>query len=353
MIYLPKPLIAGSSIAITAPSSGVSGTALDRLDLVLNNLRSLGYNVIEGNCLRNEYKDASNSALARAEELTAFLNDASISAVFPPWGGELATELLDLIDFKLLREVEPKWFIGYSDLSTLHLPLTLISDWATVHGPNLMDLAPTQSDPLTTGTLSILKSAWDKPIVQHSSTHFQTTYTPYEEKIDAPFNLSSTTCWKRLDGIEEAVDFQGRLIGGCLDTISWLAGTRYGDIPSFISRFSADGTVLYLENAGMEPPRLVRCLQSLRRQGWFQGLSGILIGRNAGPEPNSTDRLRYLEAIQSTLGDLTCPVLIDVDIGHLPPQLTLINGAQAHIKFRGAGGNIAQSVPNNRLYTDI
>lgn len=352
MIYFPKPLIAGNSIAITAPSSGVSGVALDRLDLVLNNLRSLGYQVIEGSCLRNEYKDASSSTLARAEEFNAFLNDSAISAIFPPWGGELATELLDLIDFELLRAVEPKWFLGYSDLSTLHLPLTLISGWATAHGPNLMDLAPTQSDPLTTSTLSILESTWDEPVIQHSSTCFQTVYTPYESQIDAPFNLSSTTRWWRLDGVEEAIDFQGRLIGGCLDTIGWLAGTPFGDMPSFISRFSADGTVLYLENAAMEPPRLVRCLQSLRRKGWFQGLSGILMGRNAAPEPNDANRLKYLEAIRSILSDLTCPVLMDIDIGHLPPQLTLINGAYAQIRFYEAGGSILQSALNNCLHLD-
>lgn len=76
-------------------------------------------------------------------ELMRLLRDPEVAAVMPPRGGELATELLDRLDFKAseaLRPKTPKWLTGCCDLSTLQLPLTLLCGWATAHGVNLMGL---------------------------------------------------------------------------------------------------------------------------------------------------------------------------------------------------------------------
>jgi muramoyltetrapeptide carboxypeptidase len=344
MLRFPKPLSKGDLIAVTAPSSGVSGGALKRLDLVLEHLRNLGYRVVEGDCLRAEHKDASAPRDKRAQELMRFLVDPHVSAILPPWGGELASELLDLLDFESLRSVQPKWLLGYSDLSTLQLPLTLVSGWATAHGSNMMELAPTQTDPLTTAVLSILAADFSTPVRQNSSSHYQTKWVDFAIKADAPLNLTEPTLWKRLDGVPEPVAFRGRLIGGCLDSVAWLAGSKYGDIPGFVKESGSVGTVLYFENAEMPPTALVRALLAIRRCGWFDGLSGLLVGRSAGHVPDSPDSLSYAEALVSTLGDLPFPVLYDVDIGHQPPQFTLINGAVAHVEFAASRGSISQVV---------
>ena len=102
MVRFPNPLVPGDVIAVTAPSSGVSAPALERLDLVLTHLRAQGYRVIEGECLRGQHKDASAPRDQRAHELMRFLTDPAVAAIMPPWGGELAIELLDLIDFAAL-----------------------------------------------------------------------------------------------------------------------------------------------------------------------------------------------------------------------------------------------------------
>ena len=342
MPIFPKPLRTGDIIAVTAPSSGVSGPAIARLDLVLNHLQSLGYRIVEGSCLRSEHKNASAPRDQRAQELMQFLTDPKISAILPPWGGELASELLELVDFEMLRSVQPKWLLGFSDLSTLQLPLTLISGWATAHGSNMMDLAPTQTDPLTTSVLAVLASDFTSPVRQESSTHYQKKWVDFADREDAPLNLTEPTEWKRLDGSTESVLVSGRLIGGCLDTIAWLAGSKFGNIPNFVQESGTQGTILYLENVEMAPPGLVRALLSLRRHRWFDGLSGLLIGRNAGPTPDSTDSLSYTEALAAALGDVPYPVLYDVDIGHQPPQFTLVNGAVAHVHFIDGRGSIVQ-----------
>ena len=84
----------------------------------------------------------------RAAELTAMLADPAIRAVVPPWGGELAIDLLDRIDWDALAAAEPTWLVGFSDLTTLMLPLTLRLGWATLHGSNLMDTPYTPPDGL-------------------------------------------------------------------------------------------------------------------------------------------------------------------------------------------------------------
>ena len=347
MVRFPPPLQRGDLIAVTAPSSGVSGASLARLDLVLQHLRALGYRVEEGACLRQQHKDASAPCRQRADELNRLLREPAVAAILPPWGGELASQLLPLIDFEALRALPPKWFMGYSDLSTLQLPLTLVSGWATVHGPNLMDLVPTETEPLTAGALALLATAPGQSLRQLSSERYQTRWIDHAQQVDAPLNLSEATCWRRLDGQTGPVGFEGRLIGGCLDTIAWLAGSAYGDVPGFIRRSGAAGSILYLENVEMAPTGLVRALLALRRSGWFEGLRGVLIGRHAAPAPGSPTQLSFDEAVAEVLGDLTCPVLLDVDIGHRPPQFTLFNGALAEVGFADGRGVLVQHRPGD------
>jgi muramoyltetrapeptide carboxypeptidase len=239
----PPSLKPGDLIAVTAPSSGVPGSLQARLDLVLCHVRSQGYRIIEGQCLRHEYKDASAPKADRARELCEFLQNPDVAAIIPPWGGELATEVLDLIPFTALRQVAPKWVLGYSDISTLLVPLTLVSGWATAHGTNLMEMAPTQTDPLTTSVLDILAADLQTPVVQHSSSMYQKQYIDFALQADAPLNLTEPTRWRRLNHETAPVSFRGRLIGGCLDTIALLAGTDYGDVPSFVRQSGDRGTV--------------------------------------------------------------------------------------------------------------
>jgi len=342
--HFPRPLRPGDLIAVTAPSSGVSGAALLRLDLVLNHIKALGYRIVEGDCLRAEFKNASAPREMRAQELNRFLYDPAVAAIFPPWGGELASELLELIDFEALRTVKPKWLLGFSDLSTIQVPLTLISGWATAHGSNMMELVPSQTDSLTRAVLSVLAADLTLPILQESSMLYQEKGISFADKVDAPFNLTEPTEWKRLDDANLPITVSGRLIGGCLDTIAWLAGSKYGNVPRFIQESGESGAILYLENVELAPPALVRALLALRRNGWFDGLSGLLLGRSACPVPDQPGGLSYVEALHACLDGFRYPVIYDVDIGHKPPQFTLINGAYARVTFDAGKGTVEQSI---------
>ncbi len=113
MIY-PEPLKKGSTIAITAFSSGIAKKHEARYQFVLEYLISQGFKIVEGQCLRGQQKHVSAPAQQRADELMSLLLDDEIDAIAPPWGGggELAMELLPLLDFNMLAKAKPKWIFG-------------------------------------------------------------------------------------------------------------------------------------------------------------------------------------------------------------------------------------------------
>ena len=106
-VLFPLRLAPGDVIGVTAPSSGVPEHLHPRLELAIKNLKKRGYQVREGRCLRSQHKNKSATKFSRVEELMSYLTDPDIKAVMPPWGSDLATVLLDLIDFALLSRSKP------------------------------------------------------------------------------------------------------------------------------------------------------------------------------------------------------------------------------------------------------
>jgi muramoyltetrapeptide carboxypeptidase len=343
-LVFPPPLRSGSRIAVIAPSSGVHAPCHPRLDLCLAGLRTQGFEVEEGASLRDQAFDASASADARADELMRTLLRADVHAICPPWGGELAIEAVQRLDWQALEKAPPKWCIGYSDTSTWLLPLTLRLGWATAHGPCLMDMAPTQDDALTRAMVSRLGTPAGGAFEQRQSERWQRQWTDFVKQPDIAYALTEPTHWRVLNRrAGDAVHMRGRLIGGCLDTLMHLKGTPDGDVPAFIRHHASEGVIIYLENAELLPTGVVRALRGLRASGWFNGVNGVLLGRSAGPDAKGATDLGHAQALQHSLGDLPCPVLADVDIGHLPPQLLLINGAMADVRWSATdGGTVVQ-----------
>ncbi len=347
-IRYPGPLKKGDRIAVTAPSSGLEPGHYARLEIVVGHLRAQGFEVIEGGCLKSRNKHVSAPKNERAAEFQKFWFDDSISAIMPPWGGELLIEILPLLDFDRIRNTTPKWLSGYSDVSTLHFALTLKTGIATLHGSNLMDLAPSQTDPLTTGLMKAFTLSPRDRWVQHSSEKHQKKWVDFVTQPSAPLNLTEPTHWRSLHGSSDA-QFQGRIIGGCVDTIARLVGTPYGDLPRFRDSFG-EGMVFYFENCELPPCELARTLWNLRLAGWFDKLNGILIGRSNGPNPNpnpnptAPESMSYEEVLHSVLGDLPCPIIIDADIGHRPPQFNIINGSLAEVHLENGKGTLIQTL---------
>jgi muramoyltetrapeptide carboxypeptidase LdcA involved in peptidoglycan recycling len=343
MIRYPSPLNRGARIAVTAPSAGVSASCHPRLDLVLAHLRERGFDVLEGACLREDYKHVSAPARLRAAELNALLLDESVAAIFPPWGGELAIELLSRLDCAALAEAGLPWLIGYSDTSTLLMALSLRLRIATAHGPCLMDMAPGQDDPLTVALFDHLATPAGQGFVQHSSTHWQPDWGVFSHEPARTFSPTIPTRLAHLDvDPRQAVRFSGRLIGGCLDTIRHLAGSPFGDVPRFVRDAGDAGVILYLENCNLRPTEFLCAIQGLKLAGWVDKLSGVLVGRSSAGDVRTAEWLNQREALITAFGDLACPVILGCDIGHMPPQWLMINGALAEVRYADGAAVIEQ-----------
>jgi muramoyltetrapeptide carboxypeptidase LdcA involved in peptidoglycan recycling len=276
------------------------------------------------------------SAADRVQDLhTSF---RSGDAVLPPRGGELAIELLDGIDWAALADART-WFVGWSDISTLLLPLTTLTGLATMHGANLMDEPwelPTEFHRWTDVASMAAGSSFQQRSAPRRRSRPWAAWS--EEPLDRDRAYETLTRWRAIDGRSD-LSISGRLIGGCLETVSLLAGTPYGDVPRFALEHAPEGTLVYLEAAGSDAIGVLRMLRSLRLAGWFDAAKGILIGRTNSPD---TPDLSQEDAVRRALGDIDVPVVLDFDTGHQPPQMPLVNGALADVTLVNGQGSITQ-----------
>ncbi|GAB2474909.1 S66 family peptidase [Xylanimonas ulmi] len=335
MLRFPAPLRPGDTIAVTSPSAGVSGLGAERVAFCVDWLRQAGYEVVVGECMDGSGITAG-PAERRAAELTAMLCDPKIRCVLPPWGGETAIDLVDLLDWDALAQAEPTWLVGYSDMSTVLLPLTTRLGWATMHGDNLADTPYAQPAGLLPWTEL---ASGPGPHVQRDSGRIATWARLDEDTRAVRWRDVGEGTW-RLHGAD-SLHARGRLIGGCVETVTNLAGTPYGDVAAFGRRHADDGLIVYLEAAEDEAATICRNLHALRLAGWFEHATAILIGRtNAADNAKMTQEQAVLDA----LGRLGLPLVFDVEIGHVPPHLPLVNGAMATVTVTADVRQITQEL---------
>lgn len=334
----PRPLQPGDRIGVTAPSSGIQPSYRPRLDAAVRSLEDRGYVVVLGECLGTP-SVVSAPKEQRAAELTAMLADPAIRAVVPPWGGELAIDLLDRIGWEQLADVEPTWLVGFSDLTALMVPLTLRTGWATLHGSNLMDTPYVPADGLLHWT-DIASGAG--PFTQTSPGRYRSAgWDDYEhDPAVSRMTLDATGSWRVLGG-GSSVDVSGRLIGGCIETVGPIAATPYGDVAAFGRAHASEGLVVYLEACEVGAYSIARTLHSLRYAGWFEHANAVLIGRTSAPD---TPDLTQAGAVADALGDLDIPVVLDVECGHVQPFLPLVNGGLARVVVDGDRREITQTL---------
>lgn len=340
-IRYPAPLRPGDRIGVTAPSSGVPTALLPRLEVCLEVLRQRGFQVVVGECLSGDGV-VSAPAQVRAEELMSMLLDPSVRAVVPPWGGELAVELLPHLDLDAVRQAEPTWVVGFSDLSTLLLPLTTLTATATLHGQNLMDTAYRVPPPLLSW-LDVVTRPPGATLVQgpserhraHGHDAWETDPSPTEFAVDTPGT------WRLLDPGAGAVRARGRLVGGCIETVSVLAGTPYGDLPAFAAEHAPEGLLLYVEASDEGALTIARDLWRMRLAGWFDHANAVLVGRTCAP---AQEGFSQQDAVRSALAGLDVPVVLDVDCGHVAPHLSLVNGALTTVVVDGDEASLVQEL---------
>ncbi len=302
-----------------------------------SSLEQKGFKIISGETTWTQDKAKSAAAKKRAEEFNKMMLRDDIQLIIPPWGGELLIETLEYIDFE---NILSKWILGYSDISLLLLAITLKTGIATAHGTNLVDLRGAYSDETTAMWQSVLSTKMNESNLQHSSDKFQKDWQ-HDKPTPCIFNLTEQTNWKTTAETRK-VQIKGRLLGGCIDVIRHLVGTPYGNVQQFKEKYSkGDAIIWYLENCDLSTTDLRRSLVQMKLAGWFDNCSGIMFGRS----PANTPVANYtVEDVYGELSkELQIPILYDIDCGHVPPQMTFVNGAYAEVHTENGQGTVVQT----------
>lgn len=301
-------------------------------------VKAAGFDVQIGTCMDGS-RLVSAPAAERAAEFQRMLVDPSIRAVVPPWGGELAIDIIPLLDWEAIATAEPTWVVGFSDISTLITPLTLMAGWATIHGQNLLDTPYAIPDGLL-GWLDIVQMPSGATFTQSPPGAYRPGFVDYVEHPEVDeYTLDTPGTWCRLDTLGGDVDVKGRLLGGCIETLSNLAGTRYLD-PAPLAAAS-DGLIIYVEASGDDAAEICRNLHGMRLNGFFDAAAAVLVGRTGAA---SLETLTQHEAVVDALGSLGVPLIADVECGHVAPYMPLVNGARCRVEHSAETSRLTQTL---------
>lgn len=311
-------------IIYIAPSFGATTEPyITRYEKSVKNLKRLGYQVSEGfNVRLQEGVVSSNTPEKRAEEfMLAYQSDNDV--LLSTGGGELMCEMLPFVDFEKLKQLPPKWFVGYSDNTNLTFTLTTLCDVITIYGPCGTTYYENPIRLSEKNTLLMLKG----------EKHFE-GYPKYSREInDAPNPLKrlDLRLKKKIVPYKYKKAFKGVLLGGCLDCLLTLCGTKYDNVKKFNEEHQE--VVWFLEACDLSPLAIRRGLFQLKEAGWFSSASGFIIGRPLCQNASIMGVDKF-SAVTGVLGDLNKPILMDCDLGHIMPVLPMKCGAQVKVSYK-------------------
>ncbi|MGL4402499.1 MAG: S66 peptidase family protein [Fusobacteriaceae bacterium] len=299
MMIEPKKLKKGDKVALIGTSGFI---CKNKLKEGIEFVKNLGLEPIVGESCNAEYGYLSGSDKLRAGDLNRFFNDKTISGIFCMRGGYGATRILDLIDYEVIKR-NPKIFIGYSDITALHIAFNQKSNLVTYHSPMPSTEFYKGVDEYT--LKSFLNNIMEEKNVLEKIKFIK---NPKEQKIITLIGGKA----------------QGELIGGNLTLIASLMGTPY--------EIDTRGKILFLEDIDEEPYRIDRMLTQLRLAGKFQEAAGIILGAFTNCEAkNPGESLNLEEVIADTLFSVDKPVVKNLAAGHCLPTMTLPLGKTIRI----------------------
>jgi muramoyltetrapeptide carboxypeptidase len=300
-VIRPKALRPGDMVGVITPSTPV--TDPDRLALVTRTLSYFGLRTKIGKNVGRHSVDFAASVDERLDDLHTMFGDKGVSAIFALRGGYGCGHLLDRIDYDLIRR-NPKIFLGFSDITALHLAIHKRARLVTFHGPVV-----------TSSFTDYTQQYFHKALFE----------TQPIGKVTNPHEGNELRPRHTLRSIRPGVA-TGPLVGGNLSLITATMGTPF--------EIETRGRILFVEDIGEEPYRVDRMLTQLRLAGKFDDVAGVIFGECDGCAPNDykpsfASPYSFGEVLDNILGKLKVPVLSGLTIGHTADQLTLPLGVTA------------------------
>lgn len=339
MIKYPNKIHKGCTIGVTATSTGIIiDSYIKRLDNAYKNLEKIGYKCIETNNVRTNKKLVSSDAKTRATQFMELWKDTKIDMIAQVYGGEFLMEILPFIDKDIILNNYPKWVTGYSDSSLLNYFLTTNFNIATATTCNILHFGMNELHKSLLDEINILENCNES--TQESFELYEKEKYPKDERVYTSFNLTDKVRLKHLYNKDTDI-IEGRALGGCIDVLMHLIGTPYDNTINFCNQFD-EGMIWYLENCELTITTLYRVLWQMKQSGWFKNANGFIIGRTRAN--NSVEDFDYLDVLHKVFDDMNVPVIYDVDIGHVAPQWTMINGSLAKFEYNFGKGKIIQKI---------
>lgn len=336
----PDFLRPGGTIGFAAPSFGCNIEPYrSGFDNAEKKFLEKGYFLKEGpNSRKGEGIGISNTPHKCGQELNDFFKSSDTDCLISCGGGELMCEILDFVDFEAIKENPAKWYMGYSDNTNMTFLLPTLCDTAAVYGP----CAPAFGmEPWHTSIDDAFQVLTGEKLILRGYDRWEKESAKDEEHPLVPYQLTEPVVRKCYRGgtllaDNEPVRFSGRLLGGCLDILCTLAGTVYDRVSDFAMRYKEDGIVWFMESCDLNVFDIRRALWQLEHTGWFKHVKGFIFGRPLcfGQEMMGLDTYR---AVLGILEKYQVPIVMDADLGHLPPMMPLITGSMADIEADAGG----------------
>ncbi len=333
----PKSLEKGGCIGFPAPSFGCSIEPYhSAFKNSLSKWKEMGYGVRPGvNAFASSGVGISNTPKECGQELTQMYLNKEDDILISCGGGELMCEILDYVDFEEINKAEPKWYMGYSDNTNFTYLLATLCDTASIYGPcaAAFGMEPWHASledayQLLAGEKNIVKSygKWEKESLKD------------EEHPLLPYNVTQDLAVKVYQAGKylnetEKITVSGRLLGGCMDCLVNLLGTKYDKTIEFAEKYAEDGILWFLEACDLNVFATRRAMWQMEHAGWFKNVKGFLFGRPRNGE--TMINLDAYEAVLAVAGRYNVPVIMDLDIGHLAPMMPLVVGSMADVSVQG------------------
>jgi muramoyltetrapeptide carboxypeptidase len=315
VLIRPKALRSGDTIGLITPATYVPDP--DRIALAERTMKYFGLRMKLAKNAGKRMGDYVISLDERLDDLHTMFRDNEVKAVFAIRGGYGSMHLLDRIDYDLIHR-NPKIFLGYSDITAMHLAINKQAKLVTFHGP------------IALSRFTDFTQKYFRKALFETQPIGKVTNPPESNELRPGHSLRTIR-----PGVASA-----QLIGGNLTLISNTMGTPY--------EIDTRGKILFLEDVDEEPYDIDRMLTHLRLAGKFVGVAGVIFGecqdcRPKDYKPSSTIPYGLGEVLDNILGDLKVPVLYGLTIGHTDDQLTLPLGVTATLDATNGTVDITES----------
>mgnify|MGYP001280382542 CR=1 FL=1 len=299
----PPALLVGDTIAFCAPSGFLDSV---RMSLAKTRLEEKGFYIIREDSIYRRWGYLAGTDAQRASELMSYFKDKSVRAIFPGTGGYGSTRILSMLDYDIIKS-NPKIFIGFSDITALHIAFNQLANLITFHTPNPMYGLGSKKG------LDPISELYFWSLLMNSNDY----------NYEIPFDLygDSLKVQTMVPGIAS-----GKLVGGNLSLICSTMGSVY--------EAKTMGSILFIEDVGEAPYRIDRYLSELKLAGKLDLVNGIIIGRFSRRETEAPDRstdFQMHQVFQQYFSKMKVPVIFNFPSGHGSKNVSLPLGCIVEI----------------------